>query len=117
MAQIGQASPRRLERDRTRRAYRGQGIVISYAAQVIDSARRWVRRKRWAILKYTALTFAGVWLFKIGSEYAYAQRGYIAVGGEMFALLLPLFYYLFSSTVRDFIDAVKGIDRKRDDGE
>ena len=46
---------------------------------------------------------AGFILFRIGSEVAYAERGYKAIGGEGFALLLPLFYLIISRTVQDFV--------------
>ena len=39
-----------------------------------------------AVLKYAALTAAGVLLFHWGQGYALAERGYKAIGGE--ALLL-----------------------------
>ena len=41
-----------------------------------------------AVLKYAALTVAGVLLFRWGQGYALAERGYEAIGGE--ALLLGL---------------------------
>ena len=41
-------------------------------------------------------------------DYAYAQRGYFAVGGEVMALLLPYFYWAVSRTVKDFV-----VDMKR----
>lgn len=47
----------------------------------------------WAIVKYAALTIAGIMLFREGAARALAYRGYFAVGGEVFALLLPIFYY------------------------
>lgn len=34
-------------------------------------------------------------------------RGYFAVGGEVFALFLPVFYYCLSRTVRDLITDIK----------
>ena len=70
-------------------------------------ARRRVRVNVWAVVKYAALTVAGILLFRAGAAHAYAQRGYFAVGGEVFALLLPLIYYAISSTVRDIIADVK----------
>lgn len=47
----------------------------------------------WAIVKYAALTIAGIMLFREGAARALAYRGYFAVGGEVFALFLPVFYY------------------------
>jgi formate hydrogenlyase subunit 3/multisubunit Na+/H+ antiporter MnhD subunit len=63
----------------------------------------------WAIAKYAALTVAGIVLFRIGTVYAYRQRGYTAVGGEVFALFLPAIYYAVSRTIKDFIaDVING---------
>ena len=54
--------------------------------------------------KYAALTLAGIILFRAGQARALTERGYAAVGGEGFALLLPAFYYLISRAVRDMIE-------------
>ena len=40
------------------------------------------------------------------------ERGYEAVGGEAFALLLPVMYYLISTTVKDWIDDIRAEARK-----
>lgn len=61
----------------------------------------------WAIVKYAALTIAGIMLFREGAARALAYRGYFAVGGEVFALFLPVFYYCLSRTVRDLITDIK----------
>ena len=63
------------------------------------------RKKTWkdTLVKYILLTIAGIILFHFGSEVAYAERGYKAIGGEGFALLLPLFYLIISRTVQDFV--------------
>ena len=58
----------------------------------------------WAIVKYAALTIAGIMLFREGAARALAYRGYFAVGGEVF---LPIFYYCLSRTVRDLITDIK----------
>ena len=50
----------------------------------------------WTIVKYAALTIAGIMLFREGAARALAYRGYFAVGGEVFALFLPVFYYCLS---------------------
>lgn len=34
-------------------------------------------------------------------------RGYFAVGGEAFLLFLPVFYYIISESIKDFIREVK----------
>lgn len=54
----------------------------------------------WAIVKYAALTIAGIMLFREGAARALAYRGY-------FALFLPIFYYCLSRTVRDLITDIK----------
>ena len=61
------------------------------------SAKRKKRRRKkkgpdaGTIVKYAILTLLGIWLYRLGADYAYAQRGYFAVGGEVLALLLPYF--------------------------
>lgn len=50
----------------------------------------------WTIVKYAALTIAGIMLFREGAARALAYRGYFAVGGEVFALFLPIFYHRFA---------------------
>ena len=55
-------------------------------------------------LKYAGLAIAGIILFRIGAAVAYAQRGYKAIGGEVFALFLPFFYWIISDTVKDMLD-------------
>ena len=57
------------------------------------------RKKTWkdTLVKYILLTIAGFILFRIGSEVAYAERGYKAIGGE------GLFYLIISRTVQDFV--------------
>ena len=54
-----------------------------------------------------AFTLLGIWLYRLGADYAYAQRGYFAGGGEVLALLLPYFYWAVSRTVKDFVADVK----------
>lgn len=59
------------------------------------------------IAKYAALTVLGILLFRIGAMKALAERGYSAIGGEVFALFIPVFYWLFSRMIRDFIEDFK----------
>lgn len=54
-----------------------------------------------AIAKYLFLTACGFALYRVGSVLALAERGYKATGGEALLLLFPLFYYLFSTLIRD----------------
>jgi TPR repeat protein len=44
-----------------------------------------------AALFYLAAAAMGVALYKIGHMYATGQRGYVAYGGELLLLLLPLY--------------------------
>lgn len=59
------------------------------------------------IVKYAILTLIGIILFRAGAAAGLRERGYKAVGGEVFALLLPVLYYLISTTVRDWIDYIR----------
>lgn len=61
----------------------------------------------WPIAKYAALTVAGILLFRAGAAVALKERGYQAIGGEVFALFLPVFYLAFSKVIRDFIEDLK----------
>lgn len=83
--------------------YMGQGCP--YLARPRHKKRR--RKKKGpdtgTIVKYAILTLLGIWLYRLGADYAYAQRGYFAVGGEVLALLLPYFYWAVSRTVKDFV--------------
>lgn len=72
-----------------------------------DRKRRRARLNRWTVAKYDALTVTGVLLFRAGAAYAYDQRGYFAVGGEVFALFLPAIYYIISVIVRDLLEDIK----------
>lgn len=72
--------------------------------------RRWVRLRTWlarlngwTVTWYALLTVAGVLMYKLGAAYALRERGYYAVGGEVLALLLPVFYRCAAATVRDII--------------
>ena len=55
------------------------------------------------VAKYAALTFAGFILFRFGQAHAMVERGYEALGGEVFALFLPVFYWMVSSIIRDIL--------------
>ena len=71
-----------------------------------------------AVLKYAALTAAGVLLFRWGQGYALAERGYEAIGGEALLLGLPLFWYLTETTIRDTVrDFRKGGRRREQERE
>ena len=82
-------------------------------------ARRKQRRKQEiyigavgrTIIKYAILTLIGIVLFRAGAAAGLRERGYEAVGGEAFALL-PVLYYLISTTVKDWIDDIRAEARK-----
>ena len=60
------------------------------------------------IAKYAALTLAGIMLFRAGQARAMTERGYAAVGGEVFALFLPAYYFIISKLARDVIADKQG---------
>lgn len=64
------------------------------------------------VIKYAILTVIGIVLFRAGAAAGLRERGYKAVGGEAFALLLPVLYYLISTTIRDWIDYIRYESRK-----
>lgn len=79
--------------------------------------RRTSRRakvSRATIALYAALTAAGILLFRAGAAVAYVERGYSAVGGEVFALFLPIFYYIISQFVGEFAADMKKIKEEND---
>lgn len=53
------------------------------------------------MLKYVLLTLLGFVLYARAAEYAEQWRGYFAVGGEVFILFLPLFYYIISKSIKE----------------
>ena len=55
------------------------------------------------IIKYSVLALVGIFLFRAGQAQALLERGYEALGGEVFALFLPLFYWMASRVIRDFL--------------
>lgn len=59
------------------------------------------------IAKYVVLSVCGLALFRVASAFAFAERGYTAIGGEAVFILLPLFYYLFSALARDMRREIK----------
>lgn len=70
-------------------------------------ARRNADRLILTVAKYAALTIAGIILFRAGAAYGLKERGCSAVGGEAFALLLPVLYPLISAVVRCYIEDAK----------
>ena len=57
-----------------------------------------------AVVKYATLTLVGVLLFRAGHAQALAERGYEALGGEVFALFLPVFYWMVLRVIRDTLN-------------
>lgn len=66
-----------------------------------------------AVAKYAALTLTGYLLFRAGQARALVERGYEALGGEAFALFLPVLYWMVSRTVRDMLNARRKKDTWR----
>lgn len=54
------------------------------------------------IIKLCLLELIGIFLYGIASQFAYMERGYEAIGGEVFFLFLPLFYCLIVDTINGF---------------
>lgn len=61
-----------------------------------------------AVAKYVVLSLVGFLLFRIGHACALTERGYEALGGEVFALFLPVLYWMVARVVRDTIDSREG---------
>lgn len=53
------------------------------------------------VAKWAAITACGILLFNWGHAAAYTQRGYEAIGGEIFLLFLPLFWWLIETSVKE----------------
>ena len=65
--------------------------------------RECVNRRTYTVAKYLLLSVVSVSLYITAAKYALAERGYFAVGGEAFLLLLPVFYYLISTMIHDAV--------------
>lgn len=59
------------------------------------------------VVKYVTLTVCGILLYLLVAKYALTQRGYFAMGGEVFFLLLPVLYYIAATMIRDIIRDIK----------
>ena len=84
----------------TKTAFRG-------TEETKQTTERAARRRGWTVAKYVFLTACGFVLYRVGAACALAERGYVAVGGEVLFIFLPLFYYLFSTLIRDAIRDAK----------
>ncbi len=60
------------------------------------------------VVKYAALTLVGILLFRTGQAQALVERGYEALGGEVFALLLPVLYWMVVRVARDILNIKEG---------
>ncbi|MCI8479114.1 MAG: hypothetical protein HFE97_12410 [Oscillospiraceae bacterium] len=59
------------------------------------------------IVKYVILTACGILLYVLAAKYAFTERGYFAIGGEGFLLLLPVIYGVTGTVIRDWIRDIK----------
>jgi len=85
--------------------YTRKNMKRGQAVRRVSLRKRISRQNIRAVVWYGFLTVAGVLLYKAGAAYALQERGYYAVGGEAFALLLPVLYCAavrVRDTVRDF---------------
>ena len=81
--------------------------VLKTSSRGAGQARRSAARLILSVAKYSGLTLAGIIMFRAGAAYALTERGYSAVGGEAFALFLPVFYALFSGVGRGYVKDTK----------
>lgn len=101
-----------------RRAVAKAGHDNASALAAHAQARRRCRIKAALIAaKYTALTAAGVALYLWARGYANTQRGYEAVGGEVFLLALPLVWLMVEITIRDAINLFRELWKEAADNE
>ena len=66
------------------------------------------RAEVWTVAKYAVLTLAGIMLFRAGQARGLIDRGYAAIGGEVFTLFLPAYYFIISKLARDVIADKQG---------
>ncbi len=59
------------------------------------------------VIKYLFLSLVGAAAFVAANSAATVDRGYYAIGGEVFFILLPLFWYLFGQMARDIKQEIK----------
>lgn len=58
------------------------------------------------LLKWFILIIGTLLLFMAGSRQAFHQRGYEAIGGEVFILLIPAVYQIVSQMVKDLKEEI-----------
>ena len=61
------------------------------------------RKSRLAAVELLGVLTATAVLFVKAQSVALASRGYLAIGGEIMLLLLPIIYYLLKQTIRDYV--------------
>lgn len=54
------------------------------------------------IIKYAILTACGIALFLVVNYAGTMHRGYAAIGGEGFFILLPVLWWIVETVIRDF---------------
>ena len=59
------------------------------------------------IIKYAALTVCGFALFFAFNRLETVRRGYDAIGGEMFFVLLPVLWLIIGKTIKDIARDLK----------
>lgn len=64
----------------------------------------WMKFSPWfeAVVKYAILTVCGALLYAMAAKYALTVRGYSAIGGEGFLLLLPVIYGMVEAVIRGY---------------
>jgi len=65
------------------------------------------RRRVLLVAKYAGVLAVSAWLYRAAADYAIAERGYRAAGGEALLLLLPVVYYIIERMVRDWIADIR----------
>lgn len=67
-----------------------------------------MKRKLKNLAKWSLLVIASILLYMAGSRQAFHQRGYEAIGGEIFLLLLPAIYHSLEQMIQDIKEEVRG---------
>lgn len=67
-------------------------------------------------IKAVVMLLGAILLFRWWSAIAYTARGYKAIGGEYFALTLPLYWAAAKCVIRDFTDGTYKQGQKESTG-
>jgi hypothetical protein len=65
------------------------------------------------LFTYVIRQAIGILLFLTAHAYATAERGYEALGGELFLLGLPIFIWLFGHCVNDLRTELRAFNKTR----